>query len=140
MAGEPIQVEREVAGELDVEDVARRSPLRLRDRGHVATVGDDALAMQEPERQLDLPWRSDLPGRVDCGYPELRVLIEWDSRKHHLIEAQFEEDRRRDDDAVAHGWRPLRFTWKMLHQEVEWVWAKVAGARHHAGLDAGRAA
>ena len=39
-----------------------------------------------------------------------------------------------------HGWRPLRFTWKMLHQEVEWVWAKVAGARHHAVIDAGRAA
>jgi hypothetical protein len=100
----------------------------------------EAGGFPEPQRQLALPWRSDLPGRVDCGYLELRVLIEWDSRKHHLIEAQFEEDRRRDDDAVAHGWRPLRFTWKMLHQEVEWVWAKVAGARHHAGLDAGRAA
>ncbi len=88
----------------------------------------------EPERQLDLPWRDDLPGRVDCGYPDLRVLIEWDSRKHHLVESQFEVDRRRDDDAIAHGWRPLRFTWKMLHNDVEWVWAKVEGARHHAGL------
>lgn len=88
----------------------------------------------EPERQLDLPWRSGRPGRVDCGYSELRVLIEWDSRKHHMIEAQFEDDRRRDDEAVAEGWRPLRFTWKMLHQEVDWVWAKVAGARHHAQL------
>lgn len=93
-----------------------------------------------PERQLDLPWRSDRPGRVDCGYPELRVLIEWDSRKHHLVEAQFEDDRRRDDEAVANGWRPLRFTWKMLHHEVDWVWAKVAGARHHAQLGRGRAA
>jgi len=94
----------------------------------------------EPVRQLELPWRSARPGRVDCGYPDLRVLIEWDSRKHHLIEAQFEEDRRRDDEAVSHGWRPLRFTWKMLHHEVEWVWAKVAGARHHVAVDLGRAA
>ncbi len=95
----------------------------------------DAGGFPEPERQLELPWRSTRPGRVDCGYPELRVLIEWDSRKHHLIEAQFEEDRHRDDEAVAHGWRPLRFTWKMLHHEVEWVWEKVTGARHHAELD-----
>ncbi len=100
----------------------------------------DAGGFPEPERQLDLPWRSDQPGRIDCGYPELRVLIEWDSRKHHLIEAQFEEDRHRDDDAVAHGWRPLRFTWKMLHHEVDWVWAKVAGARHHAQLGRARVA
>ena len=92
----------------------------------------DAGGFPAPERQLDLPWRADLPGRVDCGYTELKVLIEWDSRKHHLVESQFELDRRRDDDAVAHGWRPLRFTWRMLHDDVAWVWEKVAGARRHA--------
>jgi hypothetical protein len=27
----------------------------------------EAGGFPEPERQLDLPWRSDLPGRVDCG-------------------------------------------------------------------------
>jgi len=58
---------------------------------------------------------------VDCGWPEHQVLIEWDSRKHHLVEAQFEHDRRRDDTAIAHGWAPLRFTWKMVHGDPFWV-------------------
>ena len=96
----------------------------------------EAGGFDEPVRQLDLPWRDDLPGRVDCAYVEERVLIEWDSRRHHLIEAQFELDRRRDDEAVAHGWRPLRFTWKMLHRDREWVGAKVGGALHHGRLAA----
>lgn len=82
-----------------------------------------------PVRQLALPWRRDLPGRVDCAYPGDRVLIEWDSRKHHLVEEQFEVDRHRDAEAVAHGWAPLRFTWKMIHREQEWVWRMVRGAR-----------
>jgi hypothetical protein len=48
------------------------------------------------------------------------------------VESQFELDQRRDDDAVAHGGRPLRFTWRLRHDDVAWVWEKVAGARRHA--------
>jgi hypothetical protein len=90
-----------------------------------------------PVRQLALPWRDDLPGRVDCAYVVERVLIEWDSRKHHLIEEQFETDRIRDAEAISHGWLPLRVTWKMIHHQQEWVWTKVRqtlaiGARNSA--------
>lgn len=81
----------------------------------------DTAGLPAPVRQLALPWRSSRPGRVDCGWPEYQVLIEWDSRKHHLIESQFEDDRRRDADAIAHGWAPLRFTWKMVHGDPFWV-------------------
>lgn len=79
-----------------------------------------------PVRQLALPWRAALPGRVDCAYVDERVLIEWDSRKHHREEEQFENDRRRDAEAIAHGWLPLRITWQMIHRDPEWVWDKVA--------------
>jgi hypothetical protein len=78
-----------------------------------------------PVRQLPLPWRARLPGRVDCAYVAERVLIEWDGRLHHLIEAQFEIDRERDAEAIAHGWLPLRFTWKMAHRRQEWIWRVV---------------
>lgn len=81
----------------------------------------DTAGLPAPVRQLALPWRSSRPGRVDCGWPAYRVVIEWDSRKHHLIESQFEDDRRRDATAVAHGWAPLRFTWKMVHGDPFWV-------------------
>lgn len=80
-----------------------------------------AGGLPEPVCQLSLPWREDKPGRVDVGYPDQRVLIEWDSRLHHLAEAEFEDDRRRDAEAIAAGWRPLRFTWKMLCKDPEWV-------------------
>jgi hypothetical protein len=96
--------------------VAPESELEARGLALLAVGG-----LPAPQRQLALPWRSRLPGRVDCGYPELQVLIEWDSRKHHLIEAQFELDRRRDDEAIACGWAPLRFTWKMIHAGPSWV-------------------
>lgn len=96
--------------------VAPESELETRGLALLATAG-----LPSPVRQLALPWRSRRPGRVDCGWPEFRVLVEWDSRKHHLIETQFEDDRRRDDDAVAHGWAPLRFTWKMVHGDPFWV-------------------
>lgn len=72
-------------------------------------------------RQLALPWRADRPGRVDCAYVEERVLIEWDSRKHHREDEQFENDRVRDAEAIAYGWLPLRYTWKMIHHRQEWV-------------------
>ena len=96
--------------------VAPESELEARGLALLATAG-----LPVPLRQLALPWRSSRPGRVDCGWPAFRVLIEWDSRKHHLIESQFEEDRRRDADAIAHGWAPLRFTWKMVHGDPFWV-------------------
>lgn len=96
--------------------VAPESVLEERGLALLETAG-----LPAPVRQLSLPWRSPRPGRVDCGWPEYQVLIEWDSRKHHLIEAQFEEDRRRDDTAIAHGWAPLRFTWKMVHGDPFWV-------------------
>lgn len=96
--------------------VAPESVLEERGLALLETAG-----LPAPVRQLSLPWRSPRPGRVDCGWPEYQVLIEWDSRKHHLIEAQFEDDRRRDAEATAHGWAPLRFTWKMVHGDPFWV-------------------
>ena len=96
--------------------IAPESELEARGLALLATAG-----LPAPIRQLELPWRSSRRGRVDCGWPEYRVLIEWDSRKHHLIESQFEDDRRRDAHAIAHGWAPLRFTWKMVHGDPSWV-------------------
>jgi hypothetical protein len=86
-----------------------------------------------PVLQLQLPWRADEPGRVDMGYPDVRVLVEWDSRAHHLAEKDFENDRRRDAEAIAAGWRPLRFTWDMACRKQDWVCSMVWGALRAAG-------
>ncbi|MDQ1444317.1 MAG: hypothetical protein QOI20_781, partial [Acidimicrobiaceae bacterium] len=62
----------------------------------------------------ELPWRRDLPGRVDILYPTDKVIIEADSRRWHGRVDAMAEDRRRDREAQNHGYRVYRF----LHEEV----------------------
>lgn len=63
-----------------------------------------------PEREYPLPW--DPRRRFDLAYPEQRVAIELDGRRWHDTREAFESDRRRDREAVRHGWVVLRFTWE----------------------------
>jgi very-short-patch-repair endonuclease len=54
---------------------------------------------------------------VDGVWHEQRVVIELDSRTHHMTTAAFEEDRRRDADLMLAGYRVLRITWRRLVDE-----------------------
>jgi hypothetical protein len=49
--------------------------------------------------------------RADCVHRPRRRIFELDSRKHHLREAAFDEDRKRDLAALLAGWSTTRFTW-----------------------------
>ena len=66
-------------------------------------------------RQAALPWRSARPGRVDVLIPNHRLIIEADGRRWHARFADFDRDRWRDNQATAHGFRVLHFTWVHLH-------------------------
>jgi very-short-patch-repair endonuclease len=59
--------------------------------------------------------------RVDAVWPEQRLVVEVDSRTHHLTVAAFEEDRRRDADLMLAGYRVLRITWRRLCDEPRQV-------------------
>lgn len=65
--------------------------------------------LPDPEIEYPLPWNR--LRRFDAAYPTHRVAIEWDSRRWHSQLEAFDTDRRRDRDAVLHGWRLVRFTW-----------------------------
>lgn len=52
--------------------------------------------------------------RVDCWYPEARLVIELDSRAHHTRKQEMEADNRRDRALAAHGVETLRLTWHDL--------------------------
>lgn len=54
---------------------------------------------------------------VDALWRAARVVVETDSRHFHLTPAAFENDRRRDADLTAAGYRVLRFTWRQLNRE-----------------------
>lgn len=66
-------------------------------------------------RQAALPWRAARPGRLDVLLPAHRLIIEADGRRWHARLNDFDRDRWRDNEAVAHGHSVMRFTWVHLH-------------------------
>jgi very-short-patch-repair endonuclease len=58
---------------------------------------------------------------VDGVWHEQRLVVELDSRTHHMTAAAFEEDRRRDADLMLAGYRVLRITWRRLRDEPQAV-------------------
>ncbi|MEN8115087.1 MAG: type IV toxin-antitoxin system AbiEi family antitoxin domain-containing protein [Actinomycetota bacterium] len=68
-------------------------------------------------RQARLSWWEELPHRIDAFIDPWVLIVEGDGRTYHTKRADFENDRRRDNLAVAHGYRVLRFTYRMLKDE-----------------------
>lgn len=85
--------------------------------------------LPEPMAQFYAPWLKPLKGRVDLAYPDLRILIECDSRRWHGRFDAFEVDRVRDNAAQLVGWIVLRFTWRMIKDEPSQVIATIRKAR-----------
>jgi hypothetical protein len=73
--------------------------------------------------QPSLPWRPNTKERLDALLPQHGILVEADGRAWHARLDDFDRDRWRDNEAIAHGLRPLRFTWVHLTQR------RVASAR-----------
>jgi very-short-patch-repair endonuclease len=63
------------------------------------------------QRQPSWPWRAGGGGRVDGFLPESRLIVEADGRRWHTRVQDFDRDRWRDNQAVAHGLHVMRFTW-----------------------------
>ena len=64
-------------------------------------------------------------GRVDVAYARAKLLVELDSRRWHGARTAFESDRERTNELVKAGWRVIRITWRMIHDEPEKVAALV---------------
>ena len=79
-----------------------------------------------PEFEYPIPWRPE--HRFDAAYPSERLAIEWDSLRWHLQESAFNRDRVRDREAIVHGWRILRFTWKDVTERPDEVVATIRKA------------
>lgn len=105
--------------------VALRDLLADRDEGYTPPASElEAVfrdlcreaGLPQPVRQFDAGDRDGWVGRVDVAYPDQRLLIELDSRRHHAASSDLESDRRRDNQLVAAGWRVVRITWEQLTQ------------------------
>jgi hypothetical protein len=123
-----------------------RTVLEERDDGYVppaseleARLLDVLRLLPDPPvmvRQAALTWRDAAAGRVDVLIPAWRVVVEGDGRRWHTRVADFERDRRRDNDVVVHGWRPVRFTWFTLTHEVGAVLETMLGLQALAEAEA----
>ena len=65
---------------------------------------------------------------VDAIWRERRLIVEFDGYATHATRRSFEEDRRRDQQLVAKGWRVVRITWRQLIDEPIAVVARLAAA------------
>ena len=96
--------------------VATDSELETRTLGLIRRHG-----LPDPDKQVSLPWREELEGRRDFVYLRQRVILEVDGRRWHGRDQAFEADRERDNAAILNGFRPFRFTWKMVNETPEYV-------------------
>lgn len=73
------------------------------------------------ERQARLEWWTVLPHRVDAVIRAWRLILEADGRTYHTKRKDFERDRHRDNLAAAHGYRVMRFTYRVLNTDPDGV-------------------
>lgn len=119
---------REVIESLDAGDV---SPLEQRGRELLLQTDDIPSFVSE----FPLPWAPHR--RFDDAFPGHKLAIEWDSYRWHGQRDRFESDRRRDQEAIARGWRVLRFTWRDVTQRSNAVVDAVIAALSVASEETG---
>ena len=83
--------------------------------------------LPDPVRQVDVGGEHWV-GRVDCAYPEARLVIEFDGRRHWEVLLEAQADRERDAELAAAGWRLMRITWDQLKNDPEGVIRRVRQA------------
>jgi hypothetical protein len=54
---------------------------------------------------------------ADCVWREQKVIAELDGHSAHGTRTAFETDRVRDRRLSVRGWRPIRITWRAIHDE-----------------------
>lgn len=70
----------------------------------------------EPKTELRV-----LGKRRDFVWPGHRLIVEADGRRAHENPFAFEDDRRRDGEALAAGWRTVRFTREQIERDPAYV-------------------
>lgn len=77
-----------------------------------------AAGVAEPVRQHRVRLPDGGLARLDLAYPGAMLFVELDGWESHGSKSAFERDRRRQNQVVLGGWRPLRFTWRNLDADA----------------------
>lgn len=87
-----------------------------------------AAGIRQPVRQHRVMLPDGGSVRLDFAYPDKVLFIETDGYDPHRGRKAFVRDRRRENQVVLLGWKPLRFTWPDVADRPEGVAAEVAVA------------
>lgn len=68
---------------------------------------------------------------IDVAYPDEMIAIEGDGFGVHSEREQFETDRHRQNALVLEGRRVLRFTWRQIREQPDYVAATIKAALRH---------
>lgn len=78
----------------------------------------DHRLLPEYTRQLPIQYQR-ASATVDAYIGAWRLIVEGDGRRWHTRKADLERDRWRDNEATAHGYAVLRFTYRMLRDRPD---------------------
>ena len=87
-------------------------PESVLERAFLALV--QGAGLPEPVAQVEVADAAGFIARVDFAYPDRRVAIELDSRRHHLHADAFERDRAKRNRLQLLGWQVLAYTWEQV--------------------------
>ncbi|MGH2700323.1 MAG: DUF559 domain-containing protein [Actinomycetota bacterium] len=82
-----------------------------------------------PERQFCIRNETGVEvARVDFAYPDLRIAIECDGKKHHFGVTEWERDVERRSRLAALGWLVIHVSWDMLVHDPDRLELLIRGA------------
>jgi very-short-patch-repair endonuclease len=85
-----------------------------------------------PLRQQVVRDENGFVARVDFGYPDADVIIEVESRRHHLNPSDWERDLRRHNRLAAQGKRVLRITYRRMLDDPDGIAVEIRTALRRA--------
>lgn len=87
-----------------------------------------AARLPEPETNVLIGNVAGVRYEADVLWREYGLIVEFDSIEFHGDERSFHDDRARDAQLLAMGYRVMRVTWEQLVEEPHVVIARIAGA------------
>jgi hypothetical protein len=112
---------------LDSGEMDRPVPGSPFERGFIRFL--DRRNLPPAERQFVIEDENgDFAARVDFAYPDLKIAIECDSKKHHFGRADWERDVERRSRLSALGWLVIHVSWDMLVNRPDELEALIRGA------------
>lgn len=78
----------------------------------------DDPSLPSYSRQIPMSYQQ-ISATVDAYLAPWRLIVEGDGRRWHNRRADHDRDRLRDNEAIAHGYAVLRFSYEMLRERPE---------------------